>query len=74
MKTIKLSSKNQVVIPKEARLKLGIGGGDSLLVESITAERIVLKRAPTFQDLLGSVPGQPIDAVVRIRKLRDEWH
>jgi AbrB family looped-hinge helix DNA binding protein len=28
----KLSSKNQIVIPKEARLAMGVKGGDELLV------------------------------------------
>ncbi len=74
MKTITLSSKNQVVIPSAVRAKLNIGSGDRLIVARMTDTEVVLKKAPTFHDLLGTVTPQPVDAVVRIRKLRDEWH
>lgn len=32
MATVRISSKNQVVVPKEAREHLGVGPGDELLV------------------------------------------
>lgn len=43
---VKLSSKNQIVIPAEAREKLGLEPGDTLLVE-IRDHSIVLFKEPT---------------------------
>lgn len=73
MQTITISSKNQVVIPSSVRLKLNVKSGDKLLVERVTATEVVLKKAPTYADLLGSLPEQKEDATQRVRKLRDAW-
>lgn len=43
--TVTLSSKNQVVIPQEARKKLGVGPGARLLV-LVKDDRIVLMPEP----------------------------
>lgn len=43
--TVTLSSKNQVVIPKEARSKLGVGPGARLLV-LVKDDRIVFMPEP----------------------------
>ena len=40
-----LSSKNQIVIPREAREALGVKAGDKLLV-SVKGRTVVLLRAP----------------------------
>jgi AbrB family looped-hinge helix DNA binding protein len=45
MSTVKLSSKNQVVIPQEARKKLGVGPGARLLV-LVKEDRIVFMPEP----------------------------
>ncbi len=45
MASVVLSSKGQVVLPKEVRDKLGLGPGDNLLVR-LEDEHIVLERAP----------------------------
>ena len=73
MKTITLSSKNQVVIPSAARVKLGIHSGDRLIIERVTTREIILKKEPTYRDLIGTLPKKDTDAVERIRKLRDNW-
>ena len=73
MTKLTLSSKNQVVIPKDVRAKLKVGSGDRLIVGKITDREVVLKKEPSYYDLLGTIPRQPEDAVVRIRKLRDAW-
>lgn len=73
MNKVKLSSKNQIVIPTIARNKLGIHGGDSLVIKKITATEIVLQKEPTYYDLVGVVPAKKEDAVKRIQKSRAEW-
>lgn len=43
--TIKLSSKSQIVIPAEARRRLGLRPGDRLSIE-VERDAIVLRKAP----------------------------
>lgn len=43
--TVKLSRKNQIVVPKEARKKLGISPGDELVVE-IEKDKMIMKPRP----------------------------
>ena len=73
MKTITISSKNQVVIPSAVRTRLNIGKGDRLIVERLTDTEVVLKKEPSYYDLIGIVPAQKKDPVKRIRELRDNW-
>jgi AbrB family looped-hinge helix DNA binding protein len=73
MKTITLSSKNQVVIPSSVRLKLGLKSGNKLIVESVTDTQVVLKKEPSYKDLIGTIPTQKNDPVVRIQTIRDNW-
>lgn len=73
MTTMTLSSKNQVVIPKEVRLKMRLKGGDELIVAKFTKDQVVLKKVPSFYDLIGTVPRLDEDPVKRIRKLREQW-
>ena len=58
---IKVSSKGQIVIPQEIRKKLGMKGGEKLLVLTYGGD-IVLRKAKqvTLDDL-----GERIDRVVR---------
>lgn len=49
-----MSSKNQIVVPREAREKLGLRPGDRLLV-TVDEERIVMEKAP--QDLGAALYG-----------------
>lgn len=73
MLTITISTKNQVVIPKEARRKMKLTGGDSLMVEEVTEDRLVLKKVPSYYDLIGTIERLDEDPVLRVRKLRDNW-
>ena len=73
MQKLTFSSKNQVAIPKAVRARLGVGSGDRLIIKRLTDSEVVLRKEPSFYDLLGTIPRQPEDAVARIRKLRDEW-
>lgn len=73
MKTITLSSKNQVVIPSSVRAKLGLHSGDRLIIEKVTDKEIVLKKEPNYRDFIGTLPTQQQDPVKRIRDLRNSW-
>lgn len=73
MKMITISSKNQVVIPKLVRSKLRLSGGDQLIIARLTKDEVVLKKAPSYYDLLGIVKPGVVEPVARIRKLREDW-
>lgn len=77
MLSAKVSSKNQISIPSEARRRLGIEPGDRLSVE-IVDEALVLRRRPerASDRLWGLAAGKgwyEPDPVTFVRKLRDEW-
>ena len=71
--SITISSKNQIVIPKSVRTKMNIGGGDVLIVEKITKDHVVFKKAPRAQDLIGIVPRVDSNPVKRTRVIRETW-
>lgn len=52
--SVKMSSKNQIVVPKEAREALGLRSGDRLIV-TVREEEIRLEREP--RDLAGRLEG-----------------
>ena len=52
--SVKMSSKNQIVVPKEAREALGLKPGDRLLV-SVGEDALRLEREP--RDLAGRLEG-----------------
>lgn len=80
---VTVSDKYQVVIPKEARKKLGIKPGEKIIVEKISKDSITYRREPTMRELLdrsrGTMKNTPwrkegIDAAVWIRRERDnDW-
>jgi len=75
-KIVKLSSKYQVVIPREARKKLGLRAGDQLAVE-VEGEKIILRPRPkNYTDYmlgLGKEMWEGIDASEYVRKERESW-
>jgi AbrB family looped-hinge helix DNA binding protein len=73
MSTIKMSSKNQVVIPSEARLKLGLKAGDRLKV-LIKGDSICLIKEPDnyVEKLYGS--GRDIYSGNYLVAERDSWN
>ena len=48
MAEVKLSSKNQIVIPKEAREALGVKAGDKILVTVHNGEVMLMKRPAKY--------------------------
>lgn len=76
MQTVTISSKYQIVIPSSVRAKLGVGSGDKLVIDRLSDGELVLKKEPSYRDLIGTIKppqNQEADAVKRIRKLRDDW-
>jgi AbrB family looped-hinge helix DNA binding protein len=74
MLSAKVSSKNQISIPSEARRRLGIEPGDRLTVE-ITTDTLVLRRRPerASERLWGIGRGlYGPDPVTFVREIRDE--
>jgi len=75
-KIVKLSSKHQVVIPREARKKLGLRAGDQLAVE-VEREKVILRPRPknytNYMLGLGKEMWEGIDASEYVRKERESW-
>ena len=77
MPSVKVSTRNQIVIPSEARARLGIGVGDRLDV-TVADDAMVLRKRPTrASDRLGGLAAgkrwyEP-DPLAYVRALRDEW-
>jgi AbrB family looped-hinge helix DNA binding protein len=67
-----LSAKNQIVIPKEAREKLGLKAGDKLIVTVLNGKVIVFEKPKSYADaLLGFAPGLYGDDY--LKKERESW-
>ena len=65
-----LSSKNQIVIPREAREELGVKSGDKLLVVSKDGKVLIMARPQSFaKSLKGMAKGKyPADYIEQERK------
>ena len=72
MAEAKLSSKNQIVIPREAREALQIKPGDKLLVVVRTDRVLVLRKPKSYHAAIRGLAGAsyPKDYVM---KERDDW-
>ncbi len=73
---VRISGKNQIVIPKSARKKLGLSPGDELVVRA-EGELLVMKPKPRsytqhMQGLHKKV-WQNVDADAYIEKERKDW-
>ena len=74
MPTATLSSKSQLVLPAEIRLKLGIHPGDRLVVE-VEGDRAVIRKAP-YSDVEALAAYRSNiwrDYADDVQKARDEW-
>jgi AbrB family looped-hinge helix DNA binding protein len=72
LRTAKLSSKNQVTIPKKVIQELGLESGDELILEVREREialRIPEKLESPTRELFGSV-AKKVDAVRAVRQFR----
>ncbi len=78
---VTVSDKYQVVIPQEARKKLGIKPGEKISIKSVSSTSITFEREPTMKELIeksaGTMKNAPwhkegTDAAVWIRRERDQ--
>jgi antitoxin PrlF len=72
MAEVTLSSKNQIVIPREAREALGLKAGDKLLVSVQDGKVIIMERPASYPDAIrGLLKGvYPPDY---LKKERESW-
>ena len=72
MPEAKLSSKNQIVIPREAREALDLKPGDKLLISTVGGRIIVMERPKSYRAALAGIAGglYPKDY---LKKERDSW-
>ena len=72
MKSVKLSSKNQIVLPKEARDAMNVRGGDELLVVVKGKTTLIMSKPSSYSKaLLGK--GANLYSKDPIKKERRSW-
>jgi AbrB family looped-hinge helix DNA binding protein len=72
MRTVRLSSKNQIVIPKEAREAMKLKGQDELLVIVKGDVTIIMPKPKSYRkDLSGA--GKGIYSKAYLQKERKSW-
>ncbi len=75
-RTVKLSAKHQIVIPKEVRKRLGLSAGDRLFVE-VHGSTIVLVPCPKdyarYARGLHKEVWEGVDAAAYVRSERKGW-
>ncbi|MBI3353953.1 MAG: AbrB/MazE/SpoVT family DNA-binding domain-containing protein [Nitrospirae bacterium] len=72
MQTVKLSSKNQIVIPKEAREAMRIKKGDELLVVTKDNITIIMQKPASYCEALSGL-GKGIYKKDYLKKERRSW-
>ncbi len=72
MHAIKLSSKNQMVLPKEAREAMHVQGGDELLVIVKGSTTVILPKPKSFAKAL-SGKGKKLYPKDYLKKERRSW-
>ncbi len=74
--TIKISSKYQIVIPREAREKLNLKAGDRLIIKANNEKIIIYPQPKSYAKYalgLGKEIWQGIDATEYVKKERETW-
>jgi len=67
-----LSSKYQIVIPREARQRLGLKPGDKLLVVLMGDDMIVLRKPKSYRTAITGI-GRGLYSVDYLKKERESW-
>jgi len=73
---VKVSSKYQIVIPREAREKLDLKAGDKLIIKANNEKIIIYPQPKNYAKYslgLGKEIWQGIDATEYIKKERETW-
>ena len=74
--TVTLSSKNQIVVPREAREKLNIGPGDELLVLAKEDRVVLISRPKNFVKHMAGLHREiweNLGAASYLKDERDTW-
>ena len=72
MVDVTLSSKNQIVIPRDAREALGVKSGDKLLVVAKDGKVLIMARPKSFAESLKGMGKKPYSSDY-IEQERDSW-
>jgi AbrB family looped-hinge helix DNA binding protein len=72
MAEAKLSSKNQIVIPREAREALDLKPGDKLLISTVGGRIIVMERPESHRAVLAGI-ARGLYPKDYLRKERSSW-
>jgi len=72
MAEVTVSSKNQIVIPREAREALGIKAGDKVLVVVMGDRVIALKKPKSYAKAIRGI-GKGLYPPDYLQKERDSW-
>ena len=73
---VKVSSKYQIVIPREAREKLNLKAGDRLIIKANNEKIIIYPQPKSYAKYalgLGKEIWQGIDATEYVKKERETW-
>ena len=73
---VKVSSKYQIVIPREAREKLNLKAGDKLIIKANNEKIIIYPQPKSYAKYslgLGKEIWQGIDATEYVKKERETW-
>lgn len=72
MGSLKLSSKNQIVLPREAREAMRVKGGDELVVVVKGAVTILMPKPKRYVDALGG-KGKGLYRRTYLKRERGSW-
>ena len=70
--TIRLSSKNQIVLPREAREAMQLTGRDELLVVMKGAITVIMPKPKNYQEALSGA-GKGVYPKTHLKKERGAW-
>ena len=73
---VKVSSKYQIVIPREVRKKINLKSGDRLIIKADNEKIIIYPQLKSYAKYtlgLGKEIWQGIDATEYVRKERETW-
>ena len=68
----KLSSKNQIVIPREAREALDLKPGDKLVVRAVEGRIIIMEKPKSYRAALAGI-ARGLYPKDYLKKERDSW-
>lgn len=72
MQTVKLSSKNQIVLPREAREAMQLKGRDELLVVVKDGVTVIMPKPKSYHAALSGM-GKGVYGAAYLKKERKSW-